>query len=702
MTLYAPQIDLPSGAYAPDAWRAGDVVCLPLQHVVSRDADGQPLSRAGDFVWDLSCYRIPKKISRLPFWYWRNSPRVIQQCELSPDRIARIREMQYLMLLRMYRSERPTGFVQLRALKGILDNLAWFAEERRSSLLDVLNNAKNLDEYIVHVPSAKAHVLMIWLRFLQTMDPKNDLGFELAKPRLWGELLEKAKRYRESQTQHAPLPTRIYLQLIQSLGTELLALETHWPRIEAAIREAAVLHKAHLANANKMSASFGPELIRRHSVEGILIEYGCDLSSRGLTAMLVHIQRLAKLQIHVFSGMRDREAQYLPYHCMDLQRAGHGRRTAWIRGVTTKLSGGRAKRTGWVTTEDQGFRAIRFAQKVAGLIYEILGVSPSAKESDKNEFPLFVSTANLPWNNRDADSDYGHLPNQNLHLKLLPESVKNKLYGVIGAEDLDELEAINPFRDWATEPAFEVGSRWHIKTHQLRRSLALYANASGLVKSSSLRRQLQHITNEMGYYYGRGSLYAKNFLKEDPDGFREHIAIEWQDCEQEAQYLSFTRDVLNSDEPLHGPAGIFYDLLKQRGEVMAESEVQGQLKAGRMAYKSHPLGGCTNVGICNKQKGLRLTSGICVSEACKSLIGKHSKIIKLIPVQRNVVAHLDPDSIVYQMEKEELEILEEAEARWRQSSMRKDNGDPVATLAQLDAVVSRVPEIRTSKREVRL
>lgn len=680
MTVYAPQIELPAGAHAPD---------------------GQPLSRAGDFVWDLSCYRIPKKISRLPFWYWRSSPRVIRQSELTPDRIARIREMQYLMLLRMYRSERPSGFVQLRALKGVLDNLAWFAEERRSSLLDVLNNAKNLDEYIVHVPSAKAHVLMIWLRFLQTLNPKNDLGFELAKPRLWGDLLEKAKRYRENQSQHAPLPTRIYLQLIQSLGTELVVLETHWPRIDAAIREAAVLHSAHLAKGKKMSASFGPELIRRHAVEQILIEYGCDLSSRGLTAMLVHIQRLAKLQIHVFSGMRDGEAQYLPYHCMNLQQAGHGRKTAWIQGVTTKLSGGRAKRTGWVTTEDQGFRAIRFAQKVADVVYEILGATPSAKESDKNEFPLFVSTAGLPWIKRGADSNEGHIPNQNLHLKLLPENVKNKLYGVIGAEDLEELDAIDPFRDWATEPAFEVGSRWHLKTHQLRRSLALYANASGLVKSSSLRRQLQHITNEMSYYYGRGSLYARNFLKDAPDGFKEHIAVEWQDSEQEAQYLSFTRDVLNSDEPLHGPAGIFYDLLKQRGEVMAESEVKGQLKAGRMAYKSHPLGGCTNVGICNKQKGLRLTSGICVSEACKSLIGKHSKIIKLIPVQRNIVAHLDPDSIVYQMEKEELEILEDAEVRWRQSYMRKGFGEPSATLAQLGEDVSLVQEIRTSKRGVR-
>jgi hypothetical protein len=75
---------------------------------------------------------------------------------------------------------------------------------------------------------------------------------------------------------------------------------------------------------------------------------------------------------------------------------------------------------------------------------------------------------------------------------------------------------------------------------------------------------------------------------------------------------------------------------------------------GRMAYKSHPLGGCNHVGICDKQKGLRLTSGICISESCKSLIGKHSNIIKIIPLQRQIVASLEPGSIVFDMEKEEL------------------------------------------------
>ncbi len=99
---------------------------------------------------------------------------------------------------------------------------------------------------------------------------------------------------------------------------------------------------------------------------------------------------------------------------------------------------------------------------------------------------------------------------------------------------------------------------------------------------------------------------------------------------------------------------------------------------GRLSYKAHPLGGCTHIGACDKQKGLRLTSGICISENCRSLIGKHSRILKIIPIQRGIVANLDPNSIAYQMEMEELGILEAAEVNW-QPSNRPSTGLPGGT-----------------------
>ncbi len=80
------------------------------------------------------------------------------------------------------------------------------------------------------------------------------------------------------------------------------------------------------------------------------------------------------------------------------------------------------------------------------------------------------------------------------------ESLHLRLFPIIEEEDIKELEDIDPFRAWHTEPEFAIGKRWPLTTHQLRRSLAVYANASGLVRLSSLRRQLQHITREMSLY----------------------------------------------------------------------------------------------------------------------------------------------------------------------------------------------------------
>jgi hypothetical protein len=95
--------------------------------------------------------------------------------------------------------------------------------------------------------------------------------------------------------------------------------------------------------------------------------------------------------------MRDEEADHLPYHCMETVKAGHGRKHSLFVGVTTKLNGARFKRTRWVTTDAQGFRAVRLAQSFAAVIYECLGVTPSAAEKSKDDFPLFVSTSYLPW-----------------------------------------------------------------------------------------------------------------------------------------------------------------------------------------------------------------------------------------------------------------------------------------------------------------
>lgn len=664
------QLDLPQGAIAPKAWDFSHGPRLHLDAVVSTGEYGEPLSYVGDFVWNWKFYTPRKTSSPLTFFYWKKTAKqIILEEEITEQRLAIIRELQYLMVLRLYCSDNLLGYRYLRGQLNYLLLFARFAEKKRCAVRDVLEQKNLLEAFILGVSASQAAQVMQWLTFLVALDPVLELGFEVAKPKSWKVLVARAKQYRDGRKQHAPLPTRIYLGLINALSSELDAIEAHRDRLLAAMREGIVLHAQHMAKGSQMAATFGPELIAKHGLGEYLEQKGFALTARGLSGAVVDILRTCKTQIHVFSGMRHEEAEHLPYYCMETVNAGHGRTHSLIEGVTTKLVGARRKRTRWVTTDAQGFRAIRLVQSFAEVIYEYLGVKPSSADAKKDNFPLFVSTDYLPWGTKlDVPSVARFAPYSKLNIGVMSAPLKTALCLVIEVEDIAELEAVDPFRDWAGEPEYAVGQPWPLKSHQLRRSLALYANASGLVRTSSLRRQLQHITREMAEYYGRGSVFAKNFLADDPKEYAKHVCVEWQDAEQEAQYLAFTRDVLNSDEPLCGVGGRFFDLQKQRGEVMAPEEVKQQLKMGRLAYKAHPLGGCTQVGTCDKQKGLRLTSGICVSELCKSLVGKHSSILKIIPIQRVMLSRVDPDSIAYQMEKEELDILEAAEVQWRSAN----------------------------------
>lgn len=129
--------------------------------------------------------------------------------------------------------------------------------------------------------------------------------------------------------------------------------------------------------------------------------------------------------------------------------------------------------------------------------------------------------------------------------------------------------------------------------------------------------------------------------------------------------LAFVRDVLHSKEPMFGGAGTYYERQRERGEVISREEVAKQMKAGLLAYREGPLGGCTRPEVCETRKGLNLIDTVCATDGCKHLIGKHSKIVQTILFKRAAMTHITPGSVTEAMEREELEALERVEREWR-------------------------------------
>lgn len=659
------RLDLPS-KLGPDSWDDALGIQLPLDHIICRDADGTPHA-IREFVWPWTAYTKNRKKFVLHFYYWNKSRGCFPKGGLyvSPDREARIRELQFLMTRQLYYGNENAPRTLDQKLRTLYQ-LARFAESRSCTIHEVLTQSFLLDAFGASLPDSYVTMWLVWLSFLRKLDPETQLGFILATPKRRKELELRVKECRNTARQCAPLPTRVYAGLINNLSIELDDIEAHTPQLLAALRDGVKMHAQAKIAQGGQSISIGRKIVEKHGLVDYLSRRGfnVDWGLRSLGGAITEIFHVCKLQIHVFSGMRHEEARTLPYDCMVTRKGGHGRTHSLIAGVTTKFNKGRRLRTHWVTTDREGFRAIRLAQKYADVIYQSIGTTPSMSDDSKDDSPLFVSSDYLPWFLNQPNAEKPILASK-MCLNVLTKAVRLRLLPVIEEQDLAELEDIDEFRAWRDEPEFSIGQQWPLTTHQLRRSLAVYANASGLVSLPSLRRQLQHITREMSLFYGRGSTFCKDFIAIDPDGYKKHVAPDWQDGEDEAEMLAFTRDVLNSKEPMFGGAGNFYQRQKERGEVMTRQDVEAQMKAGLLSYTPGPLGGCTKPGGCDKRKGLAIIDIACATDGCQNLVGKHSKIIRVIQLKRAAVAHITSGSIEAAFEREELEALERVEREWR-------------------------------------
>ena len=103
------------GALGPDPWEDEIGICLPLDHVICRDVDGTP-HMVGEFVWPWTAYTAHQKKFYLHFFYWKQTPGKVTKCVLviSPEREARIRELQYLMTRLIYYGKECAGAILLR------------------------------------------------------------------------------------------------------------------------------------------------------------------------------------------------------------------------------------------------------------------------------------------------------------------------------------------------------------------------------------------------------------------------------------------------------------------------------------------------------------------------------------------------------------------------------------------------------------
>ncbi len=473
-------------------------------------------------------------------------------------------------------------------------------------------------------------------------------------------LVKLAAQFRFQSSKIGPqtklIPSRIYIALINTLVDKLNEFNQHVPALyqwfQRIQQDKTFARMPREFSDYKKAVSF----IDARDLLGLttLFENNHIQKHANLTLYMTQIQGMAKLWIHLFTGMRDNEVNQLSYDCYQTVQSNE-HIVHVLMGYTSKLHGGGNKSTYWITFADIQ-TGVNAAQSI-GEIYALF--NPHYDFSNPREYPLFptrYSQKQRHKNNRNIENETDFISNFegaptrtqtnfNQYLSRISTSLGNGLR--ITESDLTELEAFDGFRNWREEKDCQIGKYWNICTHQFRRSLAVYGARSGIIGLGALSVQYKHLTEAMTLYYRNNAVFAPNILASDSQ--KEFIQeLEYQRLVH--SYAQFEEGVISSSSRLLGGAGTYLQLQKDREQLLNvfpdRNETIKRMKKGEIAYKPSLFGACTNPDSCEKISFTPITSCLSCAHAVFD-IGSADKMQKAIQRLQRVRDTQEQGSLLY-------------------------------------------------------
>ncbi|WP_367395096.1 integrase [Cupriavidus sp. Agwp_2] len=611
-------------AECPDWYRVED------DTVVTRDKAGNAVSLFGDDAWDIQAYTIGLRRTHVHFrgHLPDGASRTLSE--------ATTRQWKQVMYFQMHEAtDTVPASGTLHARSNHLRAFTFFAAARQLTLYEGLSTVAVVLDYAAQTGmETKAQILHSILVKLHRLGVATT-GLRVPLAKLHKPLLERFAQ-RAGYSQHPVIPTRIYQHFLSACEHDL-------------------------SIAEGVADMLSDYLARRYSAErpGVSVElartalhFGCKDSPYVVPFLVAAIGALCQLVILSFTGMRAAEAENLPYDCLSETRLD-GVTHYTIEGITTKLSGGRPRRACWVTSPIAA-RAVRLAQRLSGEAHRAHGAQGYAESTDGSHLLFCRMGLRLGYvANRAASTVHNDI-----------EAFRERVFPTITVEDIAELKRVDMHRAWEDEPKYAVGQQWPFTRHQLRRTLALYAHRSGLVTLPTLKRQLQHVTQEMSMYYARGSAFAKGFIDTD----KTHFAKEWAGAQGLSEYLAYAEQVLFSDERLFGGHAAWTQSRAVQASpvsVYSREQTMRMFVKGELAYRETVLGGCASVEQC-KSMPLDWMRLDCLESDCRNLVVVPSKLRRVIKAQQVTVEKLyavDETSVEYRIEAQTLQRLLDAQEK---------------------------------------
>lgn len=616
--------------------------------VISRDLTGEILSRYGDISYELKPYSTTKNgKTKIPF-----------------DAIEG-REYQYearwlwFICYRFGKGKNKNNYsvgILYSRFTGFIKPLCLFAKLHNISAIKVLETKVLLAKFIHENNTAMFNKQVLptltLYHFLSDL-----IGFSVALNDEVINLLNKRNQtVASNKNQTELIPPRLYGLWLNEAWSIIDEFEKNSAKIKNLIIQITKENPYHKKNyTGDMRSNAWRSWIHDFKLTSLANLRDFSTNRRTFNSYLSDVMLICKGLIHFYSGMRDDEVLSLNYHCLQLDKVNN-RKKARLIGNTTKYIGNN-KQAQWVTTVDIE-RVIIVLQTIVEPIANLIDVTVESNiQKGETPCPLFLTTNYLSskayrkryplgktkiWTGNSSSLSINTLFNNGLMR--------------ISEEDIEYLEQFDPERNWR-QSKYSVGKIWHLKTHQFRRSLAVYSAQSGLVSIGSLQSQLKHLCQEVTFYYGNGAERAGNIFDIES---KDHMAHQFLKEKPLADYTAWVWQILFSDEKLDGINGRVIERTIKANTSESKALIHQdrkktikQFKDGQRAYTETPLGGCETTAPCDKKLMHSITA--CID--CTKADLKPSKVKKTIDSMTIFVESLPPDSVEYRTELDELNKL---------------------------------------------
>ena len=615
--------------------------------VVSRTLSSDVASRFADDIWDMSHMATDRTSTQTLRFYKADEADVSEAALL-------IRQQQKALMWLHMDVGKIRAWVTIKATNLALTQWCAWAEDKGVDLFTLLSDPQAVAEHsqdmnASYVRLTSSPIQTLW-RHREQLGARMDMQLqELRKA------VARVTSSREDSRQTPLIPSRVYLAILVALDREMDRIEAELDTLLAAYATVRTVSREaqQVLTPNQRTTHRAKQLKGLGGVAQDMMALGYNQKpysglDKFIAGRIRQHQMTLMLTVVAYTGMRKSEVLILPLEACLGEFEFLGSTHYEVQGSTHKLNKGVKREAGWVTSH-QGVRAIRLAQRIGRVMLQ----HHDTPVKEGQQALLFASTGN-PYKKKlgrtfsDAITD--------ARARLCPE---------INDQDMVELDRLEMERGWAKD-GIEVGKRWPLAMHQLRRSLAVYAHRSGMVSLPALKAQLQHISQEMSAYYASNFSAATNLVFD-----AKHIATEWGAAKAESSYFAYALGLLFADDELLGQGVTrMSDVVDRR----TREETLSLFAQGKVAYRETVLGGCISTEAC-KTDPLEPIPYDCLESNCVNMVVLGKRLDTVIKSQQSAVAMLEqtePGSVEHRLEAHSLEVLLKAENKLLQDKTPKE------------------------------